>query len=420
MELEASAPAAGQHDAMGTITKARSSDLARNGGHRAPLPRRALPDRSARRRRDLVAVLLALLGGGGLARLAVGCTHTAPSEAAADVRIAKWRGDHHAAVSVTYDESDLLSPGQRRVHHALLDLGVPVDFELVTGWITQPEADRIRWLVARGFHFFGHGARHVNHDALDSDQVRWSATTCYDAMTRLGLKPVAFAYPGGHGDLPRTRAAVRDAGFLSARMFRAAARRDPYIVPDDVREPRDWYALPTLVMMGHAFDVNHHAVDDTAELVPYLDGAVRRTAWLIVTYHSIDEPHGYGFYPLAGVLADLQAIKARDIWVASINDMTLYVRERAAARVSYRWIERAGNRLALEVSVADGLPADVYDVPLTIVVRPPASWRGHRAEVRDPRKRTTVAQQEVPADGADVLLTVRPDDTTYAIKVQRD
>ena len=396
-----------------------ASAVVRNGGHSAPPQQRALLDRPARRRRGLVAVLLVSLGGGGLASLAVGCGKPLRSDDAADVRIAKWRGDHRAAVSVTYDESDLLSPGQRRVHHAFLALAVPVDFELVTGWVTTPVEDRIRWLTARGFRFFGHGTRHVNHDALDPDEVRQSATGCYQTMKRLGLKPVAFAYPGGHGELPRTRAAVRDAGFLSARMFRAAARRDPYIVPDDVREPLDWYALPSLVMMGHAFDARHHAVDDTAELIPYLDGAVRRTAWLILTYHSIDKPKGYGFYPLDGVQSDLGAIKARDIWVASINDATLYVRERAAARVSYRWIDRAGARSALEVSIADGLPADVYDLPLTLVVRPPASWRGHRAEVRDLRDHT-VTLQEVPAQGGELLVAVRPDARTYAIKVRRD
>jgi peptidoglycan/xylan/chitin deacetylase (PgdA/CDA1 family) len=380
---------------------------------------RTLLDRSARGAGGAVVVLLLFLAAGALASLAVGCGKPRRSDDAADVRIAKWTDDHRAAVSVTYDESDLMSPGQRRVHHAFLALGVPVDFELVTGWVTRPEEDRIRWLTARGFRFFGHGTRHVNHDALDPDEVRQSITGCYQAMKQLGLKPVAFAYPGGHGDLPRTRAAVRDAGFLSARMFRAAARRDPYIVPDDVREPLDWYALPSLVMMGHAFDSRHHAVDDTAELVPYLDGAVRRTAWLILTYHSIDKPKGYGFYPLAGVQSDVEAIKGRDIWVASINDATLYVRERAAARVSSRWIERAGARSALEVSVADGLPPDVYDLPLTLVVRPPASWRGHRAEVRDLRDRT-VTLHEVPADGREFLLAVRPDATTYAIKAQRD
>jgi len=380
---------------------------------------RTLMDRSARRAGRAVVVLLLFLGAGGLASLAVGSGKSRRSDDAADVRIAKWTDDHRAAVSVTYDESDLMSPDQRRVHHAFLALGVPVDFELVTGWVNRPEEDRIRWLTARGFRFFGHGTRHVNHDALDPDEVRQSVTGCYQAMKRLGLKPVAFAYPGGHGELPRTRAAVRDAGFLSARMFRAAARRDPYIVPDDAREPLDWYALPSLVMMGHAFDARHHAVDDTAELIPYLDGAVRRTAWLVLTYHSIDKPKGYGFYPLAGVQSDIEAIKARDIWIASINDATLYVRERAAARVSSRWIERAGTRSALEVSVADGLPADVYDLPLTLVVRPPASWRGHRAEVRDLRDRT-VTLREVPADGREFLLAVRPDATTYAIKAERD
>ena len=322
---------------------------------------------------------------------------------------------------VNYDESDLLSLDQLQVHDALLGLGMHVDFELVTGGISEPISDqqraRIRWLAEHGFQFFGHGERHVNHDNLGPEDVRRSAQTCHDAMKQMGLKPVAFAYPGGHADRPRTRAAVKDAGFLSARIFRAASRRDPYIVPDDIREPSDWYTLPTLVMMGHAFDVKGHAVNDTAELIPYLEGALRRTAWLITTYHSVNKPDGYGFYPLAAFLEDLQAIKARDFWVASINDATLYVRERAAAKVSYGWIHQTSDQLTLAFSVDDGLPADLYDYPLTILVRPPAAWRGHRAEVYDTRTSTT-AMREVPADSLPVMLAVRADGTPYTVRVR--
>jgi len=373
-----------------------------------------------RRRFGLGAVMLVLCCA-ALVTLPVACKIPARPENGADVRIAKWKDDHRAAISVNYDESDLLSPSQLQVHDAVLGLGMHVDFELVTGGISGPISDqqrtRIRWLAEHGFQFFGHGQQHVNHDKLGPEDVRRSAQSCYDLMKQMNLKPVAFAYPGGHADRPRTRAAVKDAGFLSARIFRAASRRDPYIVPDDVREPSDWYTLPTLVMMGHAFDVRDHAVNDTAELTPYLEEALRRTAWLITTYHSINEPDGYGFYPLAGFVEDLQAIKARDFWVASINDATLYVRERAAAKVSYRWIYRAGDQLGLALSVDDGLPADVYDFPLTILVRTPATWRGRRVEVYDVRMASTL-MQEVPADGMPVMLAVRADGTPYTVEVR--
>ena len=114
---------------------------------------------------------------------------------------------------------------------------------------------------------------------------------------------------------------------------------------------------------------------------------------------------------------DLQAIKTRDFWVASINDATLYVRERAAAKVSYRWIYRAGDQLGLALSVDDGLPADVYDFPLTILVRTPATWRGRRVEVYDVRMASTL-MQEVPADGMPVMLAVRADGTPYTVEVR--
>src|SRR5262249_27648172 len=85
---------------------------------------------------------------------------------------------------------------------------------------------------------------------LSPEEARRSARACFETMQSLGLKPVAFAYPTGHASRQSTRDAVRDAGFVSARIFRASSRREPYIVPGETRAPDDWYALPSLVIMG--------------------------------------------------------------------------------------------------------------------------------------------------------------------------
>jgi hypothetical protein len=375
-------------------------------------PRRAL---GVRRMRELLAsstaaALLAILSAGA------GCHSRQPVRTAADsapVRLAKWKDGHRAAVSVTYDNGDLLSDGQRAVQDAILAAGVRVDFELVTGVISDAKLERMRWLEAHGLGFFGHGARHVNHDRLSPEEARRSARSCYETMQALGLKPVAFAYPTGHASRRSTRDAVREAGFLSARIFRASSRRDPYIVPGDEREPDDWYTLPTLVMMGRDSDPRDNAINDTEELRAYLDGAIARGAWLITTYHGINKPGAYGFYPLDGFVSDLHAITARDLWAGSLNDVTLYVRERASARLEHAWRREHGLPM-LRLTLEDGLPDDRFDQPLTVLVRAPRAWRGRGVELRDPDG--VVVGGSEAAGRAPIALSIRPDGRTYTAR----
>jgi len=354
-----------------------------------------------------------------LAMLWVGCHAGQPAGSAArtdesaPVRLARWRDGHRAAVSVTYDNGDLLSDAQRAVQDAILDLGVHVDFELITGSIPDAKLARMRWLEERGLGFFGHGTIHVNHDRLSPEEALRSARSCYETMQSLGLKPVAFAYPGGHASRRSTRLAVEEAGFLSARIFRASSHRDPYIVPDDVREPSDWYALPTLVIMGRESDPNDHAINDTEELRPYLDEALARGAWLITTYHSINRPGGYGFYPLDAFTSDLRAIRARDFWAGSLNDVTLYVRERARAYLRHAWRREHGLPV-LRLTLDDGLPDDRFDQPLTVLVRAPRAWRGRPVELRAPDGEV-VARAAAPGGRAPLALAIRPDGRTYTV-----
>ena len=71
------------------------------------------------------------------------------------------------------------------------------------------------------------------------------------------------------------------------------------------------------------------AVNDTEELIPFLDETLAKNAWLITTYHAIGHTDStYGFYTMDNFISDLEEIKARDFWVASMNDVTLYIYER--------------------------------------------------------------------------------------------
>ena len=107
-------------------------------------------------------------------------------------------------------------------------------------------------LTKHGFGFYGHGHWHVNHDVLTYAQAYDSFRLCFEVMQKLGLKPVAYAYPRGGGHEEETRRALADAGFLSGRLAEQAGQ-SPYIVADSSTSPEDWFFLPAIVMESYDF-----------------------------------------------------------------------------------------------------------------------------------------------------------------------
>src|SRR5262249_41152977 len=248
-------------------------------------PRRALGVRGMRE--ALAASTAGLLL---IVMVGAGCDSRRPPASAAEsapVRLAKWKDGHRGAISVTYDNSNLVTDTQHTVQDAILALGVRVDFELVTGSLSDAKLERMRWLEAHRLGFFGHGARHVNHDRLSPEEARRSARSCYETMRSLGLKPGACAYPTGHARRPSPRDSVREAG------CRSAGRRE-------------------------------------------------------------------------------------------------------------------GGLRVLRLTLEDGLPDDRFDQPLTVLARPPRTWRGQRIELRDPEGRV-VSGAEAPGDRTPLALDVPPD-----------
>lgn len=281
----------------------------------------------------------------------------------------KWPQGSAAAVSITYD-----APwGTHADHHlatdAVIARGLHMDLEMVTWIYTQPALHH--WLsvyqeelVPNGVHFFGHGHTHALHDTMEYDDAYASFRLCYDLMTNWGFNPKAYAYPGSSGLRPSTQAANRAAGFICARGD-AKSESEYYIVPDSTREPANWFFLPSVVM-GNA---SYRYVDVHEKLVPILNEAVAHTAWVILMYHAIGIPEGWSYYPLADFEQDLEAMQERSMWSGNMDEVACYVRERAALRFELVGVESNERGGACQIRLDDGLPDNVYDVPLSFEVR---------------------------------------------------
>lgn len=352
--------------------------------------------------------------------LFLGCNDKKPTdpeiyELELSIKVAKWYDNNSAAISLTYDSGCPQCEGDREVQSQILERNMHMDYELVT-YNLNTSYDKMEYivqtLIPQGFKFFGHGNWHINHDALSFYDALESFSLCYKTMEGIGIKRVAYAYPGGYGYRDSTRIALAEAGFLSGRMHHTAGRRNPYIIPDTLMEPHDWYQLPTLVMQAYEFNNNESAINNTNELIPFLDEAIRKKAWIITSYHSIGSGEGWGFYYLSNFINDLDAIKSRDFWVASMNDITLYILERKDVSVFYEGIYNSSGILnKIDILLSDELPNDLYDQTLTVLFTIPEEWVGGIIEIYQGDDLI----DKIIFNYEEVMLSLKPNEQVYSL-----
>jgi len=280
-----------------------------------------------------------------------------------DLSVAKWSGGRAAAVSITYDAPWGTHDDHRLATDAVISRGLRMDIEMVTWIFTQPRWTHLlntyhRELVPNGVGFFGHGHTHALHDTMSYQDAFASFRTCFEYMRTWGFNPRAYAYPGSSGRLASTQRANRDAGFMCAR----GSTVDPstwHLLAGDAPESPNWQYLPA-VPIGNG---SYRYIQSHQELAPVLEQAVDLGAWVILMYHAIGIPEGWGYYPYADFIADMDKIAAGDFWSANLDQAAAYVRERAALTVDLQVApDEAG---AYWLSFDDGLPDEIFSEPLT-------------------------------------------------------
>ena len=353
----------------------------------------------------------------GVLALAAGCQSqtTLPLNAS----IAKWFDNHAAAISITNDDWPI--PGREPdIDSYVLEQGLVMGYEVVTGnsfhgerIFSGPEDERIAYLmselVPRGFSYFGHGHDHIDHDELSYEEALESFQANYDTMIDWGMKPVAYAYPRSAGHEAETQRALEASGFLSGRL----QTLDPekfYNIPGSQPAPDNWFGLQALEMQSIEFEGCDGCINDNDELTPVLDKALARTAWVILTYHSIGQTH-WGWYDWGEFRKDVQSIAARDFWTASMNDITLYVRERENAVITVEVIEGSAGTESIEITLSDGLDNVRFNHPLTILFDQPTDWVGRPFTVSQDGELLA----ELVFDTAAAMLSLKPNERPYTL-----
>ena len=146
------------------------------------------------------------------------------------------------------------------------------------------------------------------------------------------------------------------------------------------------------------------------EMISWIDSCtVHDNIWLVLVFHGIE---GIGWEPVPKDVIDnyFQYIKSKeeDIWVATFQDVTKYMREQMHSNIRYT---REDNTIRVELS--HDLDSELYHLPLTLKTYVPDSWKS--VEVKQGEKSwfsnintdefgSYVLYESYP-DAEDILLT---------------
>ena len=370
-------------------------------------------------RRQCAAMIAVVAVALGVLVLAAGCQLWADDSG---VSIAKWFDNHTAAISITNDDWPIRGR-EPDIDSYVLEHGLIMGYEVVTGnsfsggrIFSGPDDYRIAYLmselVPKGFSYFGHGHHHIDHDVLSYEEALESFQANYDTMIEWGMKPVAYGYPRSAGHEEETQRALEASGFLSGRLLTRDSR-DFYNLAGSRSSPDNWFGLWSVEMQSIDFEGCSYCINDNDELTPVLDKALDQTAWVILTYHSIGQ-RAWGWYYWDEFRKDVQAIAARDFWSASMNDITLYIREREKVVTTFDMIEGSAGVESIEITLSDGLDNDWFNQPLTAMFDQPEAWVGQPFTISQDGE----LLDEFVFDTEAVMLSLLPNERPYTLRLR--
>ena len=294
----------------------------------------------------------------------------------------KWYNNHSAAVSLTFD---IPVPVCNTVVSEALRRSIQPDVEMVTSLEFYKLKDKavfrdLESFSAQGIHFFGHGHLHdsINYDSVSYEVALAQFDSCFRFMEEWNLSPLAYGYPGGHGEKVSTQKAVADAGFICARGIQPDTDSN-FICADDQAEPEKWFYLPA-VCVGN---VSGFSIHDHTGMVELFEKNLLKKSWLIPMYHSIGDLNGWGYYPMDDYIEDLEYLLETDTWLAHMDVVARYIMERNSYRMSWRMVDEATDMISIEAVFSDSLDPELERVPLTLEMEVSGDTPFSRCDVTD-------------------------------------
>ena len=280
---------------------------------------------------------------------------------AQNAEIATWSGFRKAAVSFTFDDGP-----QSDVDVALPmfeKYGYKATFNIVTNWANGGGNNgMLNWsgvqkLSDAGHEIASHSDSHPNGRPMPANEISSSkGTISQKIQQKYGC--VTLAYP--NCDTPGDAQVLQN--YVVGRICNGSWKGGPDIMGKD--GPSNWAAVSAL-MTGN---------QGTSDFKGNMDKAVQQGGWVAFLTHGFQgKTNGFADYSptdangMDGALQYAQQ-KDKDIWVAPMGYVAMYIKERNASKIEPQ-DGGSANSMAFELkhSIADNISK--YDYPLSIKVK---------------------------------------------------
>lgn len=254
------------------------------------------------------------------------------------------------------DAYQLLDSVYALVLHSSLKPGIDTTYE--EGLSAQNSWSQFKYYASQGHEFACHSLSHPFMAILDTANIRYELVKCTeDIRTHLGNEYTFSAeVPFGTED-ERVMKYV-----LGSKLFPALRNKMPEPYMQEIN--RGYKDQPGASAKEYVqWQRGPLTKTPISEMKAWVDTlAAHDNIWLVLVFHGIDNT---GWEPINHkVLANyFEYIKDKenDVWVATFKDVTKYMRERMAAKVSEEKIKDG-----IVISLHHSLDKQLYDLPLTL------------------------------------------------------
>ncbi len=256
--------------------------------------------------------------------------------------------------------------------------------------------DELRKYSEQGHEFASHSVSHAQFGILDDANLIYELEKSKEEIEKhLGPKHT-FSI-----ECPYGTENERVMEFTLAR-YEAARNRmpEPYL-----EEINRWNKMPPGVSRKEYVQWQRGPKSSTPleEMIAWIDSCTTNdNIWLVLVFHGIE---GIGWEPIPGDVIDSYfnyiKSKEKDIWVATFQDVTKYMKERMHSIIKYT---KAKDTLRIEL-VSD-LDTELYNLPLTLKTYIPQSWESVEIKQGDKSWSSVIEKDEF---GSYVLYESNPE-----------
>ena len=274
---------------------------------------------------------------------------------AQDAEIATWAGFRKAATSFTFDDG---APSHVSDAGPLFKkYSYRATFNLVTGW--NPNWNDFQGLANDGHEIASHSDNHGN--PMGDNEIASSKKTINDNINqKYGI--VTLAYP--NCTVPNENQVLQN--YIVGRICGASWGQSNVMGKDG---PSNWAQVPSLMTGPEG------SVKTTNDFTGQMQNAINSNGWVAFLTHGFanNQNNGAATYSPTDISAIEGALQwaqqnDKDIWVAPMGFVAMYIKERKASKIEPQDGGAAGTMtFKLYHAIADDISK--YDYPLSIRVK---------------------------------------------------